>query len=107
MDRPGGLSYKLLLKVYTPDSTSKIAEPASLRTNLTPLTSAGFLPDSVTAAASFAGTHTVAVVLAGTAISNVNCPLSRFQELLSAPYIVLWVPVDRKSTRLNSSHLGI
>src|ERR1035438_6069858 len=93
MDRPGGLSYKLLLKVYTPDSTSNTAEPASLRMNLTPLTSAGLRPDSVTAAASFAGTHTVAEVLGGTVTWSVNCPFPRFHELSSAPYIVVWVPL--------------
>src|ERR1017187_6150050 len=88
-----GLSYKALLKEYAPDSTSNTAEPASLFTNFTPFTSAGFLPDSVTAAASLAGTQTVAVVFAGTVMSSVNCPLSRFQELFSAPYIVLCVPL--------------
>src|ERR1017187_4928920 len=86
------LSYKALLKEYAPDCTSNTAEPAPLFTNFTPFTSAGFLPDSVTAAASLAGTQTVAFVFAGTVMSSVNCPLSRFQELFSAPYIVLCVP---------------
>src|ERR1035438_8507501 len=71
--------HKLLLNVYAPDSTSYTADPPALLTNFTPFASAAFLPDSVTAAASFAGTHTVAVVFAGTVTSSVNCPLSRFQ----------------------------
>jgi len=43
------------------------------------------VPDSVTEATSFAGTYTVAVVLGGTTIFQLNVAASRFQSLLIRP----------------------
>ena len=58
-----------------------------MRRNLTPSASAAALPDSVTAAASLAGTYTVAVVFAGTVMFQWKVLFSIFQSLLMRPWM--------------------
>jgi hypothetical protein len=56
-----------------------------MRRNFTPLASPTGLPDSVTLAASFVGTKTVAVEFGGMVTSIVSFSPSRFQLLTMRP----------------------
>jgi len=51
-----------------------------VRRNFTPFAPFAGRPSSVTAPASFASSHTVAVVFGGTVTSSVNVPPPRFHE---------------------------